>query len=69
MTATVSAEKNMADQGREEKTILPVRYGCEILLEKIYYVWYIFHVYHEHLNYDNHHLQNHFWNTIYYRLN
>jgi hypothetical protein len=34
MTATVSAEKNMADQGREEKTILPVRYGCEILLEK-----------------------------------
>jgi len=36
MTATVSAEKNMADQGREEKTILPVRYGCEILLEKTF---------------------------------
>jgi len=34
MTVTVSVEKNMADIGREEKNILPFKYGCEILLER-----------------------------------
>lgn len=34
MTSVVSTEKGMAEYGREERTILPSSYGCEILLEK-----------------------------------
>ena len=34
MTAAVSTETNMAEYSREEKTILPSSYGCDILLEK-----------------------------------
>ena len=34
MTIAVDAEKNMAEYGKEEKTVLPSKYGCEILLEK-----------------------------------
>lgn len=34
MTSAVSTEKNMAEYGKEEKTILPSSYGCDILLEK-----------------------------------
>jgi hypothetical protein len=34
MSAAVSMEKDMAEYGKEEKNILPSKYGCEILLEK-----------------------------------
>lgn len=34
MTVAVSTEKTMAEYGKEEKSILPSSYGCEILLEK-----------------------------------
>jgi hypothetical protein len=34
MTSAVSTETNMAEYSREEKTILPSSYGCDILLEK-----------------------------------
>ena len=34
MTVATDTEKTMAEFGREEKTILPSTYGCEILLEK-----------------------------------
>jgi len=34
MTVAVTTEKNMAEYGKEEKVILPSRYGCEIVLEK-----------------------------------
>ena len=34
MTVAVDTEKRMAENGREEKNILPSNYGCEILLEK-----------------------------------
>ena len=34
MTVAVSTEKSMAEFAREEKTVLPSSYGCEILLEK-----------------------------------
>ena len=34
MTAAVSTETNMAEYSREEKTILPSSYGCDILLER-----------------------------------
>jgi len=33
MTVAVEEEKIMAEYGKEEKTILPSTYGCEILLE------------------------------------
>ena len=55
MTVAVSTEKNMADRGREERTLLPSSYGCDILLENTtvekakdpsfpndaYLVWYV----------------------------
>ena len=34
MNTTVSTEKNMAETGREERNVLPSKYGCEVLLEK-----------------------------------
>lgn len=34
MTTATKGEKNMADKKQEEKSVLPVKYGCEILLEK-----------------------------------
>jgi hypothetical protein len=34
MTVAVSTEKRMADNGREDRSVLPSNYGCEILLEK-----------------------------------
>ena len=34
MTVAVEQENQMAEYGKEEKTILPSKYGCEILLEK-----------------------------------
>jgi hypothetical protein len=34
VTTAVRTEKNMADSKKEEKTILPANYGCEVLLEK-----------------------------------
>lgn len=34
MTSAVSTEKDMAEYGKEEKNILPSKYGCDILLEK-----------------------------------
>jgi len=33
MTTVVSTEKNMADYEKNERTILPSSYGCDILLE------------------------------------
>lgn len=33
MTVAVSTEKSMAENGREEKNILPSSYGCDILLQ------------------------------------
>jgi len=33
VTVALSTEKNMADRGREERTLLPSSYGCDILLE------------------------------------
>jgi len=55
MTVTLGTEKNMVDYGKEEKSILPSSYGCEIVLEKTtinkakdssfpndaYLIWYI----------------------------
>jgi len=55
VTVAVSGEKSMAESEKEEKNILPSRYGCEILLEKTtlekakdssfpsdaYLVWYV----------------------------
>ena len=55
MTVAIKEEKGMAEYGKEEKNILPSRYGCEILLEKTsiekakdtsfpndaYLIWYI----------------------------
>ena len=55
MTVAVSTEKRMADNGREDRSVLPSNYGCEILLEKTtverakdtsfpndaYLIWYI----------------------------
>jgi hypothetical protein len=32
VTVAVSGEKSMAESEKEEKSILPSRYGCEILL-------------------------------------
>ena len=34
MTVAVSTEKRMADNGREDRNVLPSNYGCDILLEK-----------------------------------
>jgi len=34
VTVAVEQEKQMAEYEREEKNILPSKYGCEILLEK-----------------------------------
>jgi len=34
MTSAVDTETNMAEFGREERTVLPSTYGCQILLEK-----------------------------------
>ena len=34
MTSAVDTETSMAEYGREERTVLPSTYGCEILLEK-----------------------------------
>ena len=34
MTVVVDTEKGMAEYGKEERTVLPSTYGCEILLEK-----------------------------------
>ena len=33
MTVSVDTEKDMAEYGKEEKTILPGSYGCDILLQ------------------------------------
>ena len=33
MTVAVSTERNMAEYGKEEKTILPSSYGCDILFQ------------------------------------
>ena len=33
MTVSVDTEKDMAEYGKEEKTILPGNYGCDILLQ------------------------------------
>ena len=33
MTVAVSTERNMAEYGKDERTILPSSYGCDILLE------------------------------------
>ena len=34
MTVATDTEKSMAEYGKEERTVLPSTYGCEILLEK-----------------------------------
>ena len=34
MTVAIDTETSMAEFGKEEKTVLPSTYGCEILLEK-----------------------------------
>lgn len=34
MTIATKEEKGMAEYGKEEKNILPSKYGCEIVLEK-----------------------------------
>jgi hypothetical protein len=34
MTVATEKEKDMADNGREEKNVLPKSYGCDIILEK-----------------------------------
>jgi hypothetical protein len=34
MTVAIKEEKGMAEYGKEDKTVLPSKYGCEILLEK-----------------------------------
>ena len=34
MTVAVGTEKSMANNGKEDRSVLPVNYGCEILLEK-----------------------------------
>jgi hypothetical protein len=34
MISAVDTEKNMAEYGKEEKNVLSLDYGCEILLEK-----------------------------------
>ena len=55
VTVAISGEKDMAEYEKEEKNILPSRYGCDILLEKTnieqakdssfpsdaYLIWYI----------------------------
>jgi len=55
MTVALSQEKNMAEYGREERTVLPSSYGCEVILENTtiekakdfsfpndaYLIWYI----------------------------
>ena len=55
MTVAVRSEKSMSEYGREERSVLPSTYGCEILLEKTtiaqakdssfpndaYLIWYI----------------------------
>jgi hypothetical protein len=33
VTVAVSTEKNMAEYGKEERSILPSNYGCDILLQ------------------------------------
>ena len=33
MTVAVDTEKSMAEHGKEEKTILPSSYGCDVLLQ------------------------------------
>lgn len=33
MTATLNTEKTMADYGKDDKSILPSNYGCEMVLE------------------------------------
>lgn len=33
MTVSVDMEKGMAEHGKEEKTILPGNYGCDILIQ------------------------------------
>jgi hypothetical protein len=33
VTVAVNTEKDMADYGKDERTILPSSYGCDILLE------------------------------------
>ena len=33
MTVAVSTERDMAEYGKDERTILPSSYGCDILLE------------------------------------
>ena len=33
MTVAVSTEKDMAEYGKEERSILPSNYGCDILLQ------------------------------------
>ncbi len=34
MKAALDTEKDMAEYGKEERTVLPGTYGCDILLEK-----------------------------------
>lgn len=34
MTIAVEQEKSMAEYGKEERSILPENYGCEVILEK-----------------------------------
>jgi hypothetical protein len=34
MTVATDMEKDMAEYGKEERTVLPSTYGCEIILEK-----------------------------------
>ena len=34
MTSAVKTEKSMAEYEREERSVLPSTYGCEVLLEK-----------------------------------
>lgn len=34
MRSVVGTEKDMSEKGREERTILPSAYGCEVLLEQ-----------------------------------
>jgi len=33
MTSAVNTEKGMAEYGKEEKTVLPSLYGCDVLLQ------------------------------------
>ena len=35
MTTAVSTEKDMAEYGKEDRTILACDYGCEVLLQDI----------------------------------